>query len=305
MGRPLKDGLDYFPLDTKNDDKLDLMEAKYGIEGYAVIIKLWSHIYKELGYYYPWGEREQLLFSHRINVDINRVNAIIEYAIKIAIFDKDKAKLGVLTSRGIQKRYIEASKRRHEITFYSNLLLVNVDIIPVNVSNKPRCLSFNVYTGTQIEIEIEIENEIETKKKERTTLPAIAAGGENISQFPISKPVQMKAVAVKPQATPLYHAIKDSFLSKTPTFSNYPKEAQAIHRIEAFAARCDPDNQVDTARKLIEKYYALTESSDKFWHKQPFTPSGMSSLLDRVAREVDISSQPSNAEYDEAMEIPF
>jgi hypothetical protein len=159
MGRPLKDGLDYFPLDTKNDDKLDLMEAKYGIVGYAVIIKLWSHIYKEFGYYYPWGEREQLLFSHRINVDINRVNAIIEHAIKIGIFDKSKASMGVLTSRGIQKRYIEATKRRHEISFYTNLLLVNVNIIPVNVSNKPRSLLFNVYAGTHIEIENEIEIE--------------------------------------------------------------------------------------------------------------------------------------------------
>jgi hypothetical protein len=299
MGRPLKDGLDYFPLDTKNDDKLDLMEAKHGIVGYGVIIKLWSHIYKEFGYYYPWGEREQLLFSHRINVDINQVNAIIEYAIKIGIFDKSKAKMGVLTSRGIQKRYVEASKRRHEITFYSNLLLVNVDIIPVNVSNKPRSLLFNVYSGThiEIEIEIEIENEIEneTKKKVKTTLPAVA--GEAIKPSIVSKAKQV--------ASPLYSAIRDSFLSKTPTFSNYQKEAQAIHRIEAFSGRYNQDNPVDTARELIGKYYELTESSDKFWHKQPFTPSGMASLLDRISREVEIARPPSQEDYSMAMDIPF
>ncbi len=299
MGRPIKSGLDYFPLDTKNDDKLDLIEAKFGIQGYGIIIKLWSRIYRGEGYYTPWTEREQLLFSKEINVDINTVETCLMYAIKIGLFDCAMYRKGVLTSKGIQKRFIEASKRRHEITFYSDLLLVNVDIIPVNVSNKPRSLCFNVYAGTHIEIEIEIENEIETKMKEdNTTAPLVA-----------EVPEPSKAVTVKPKQTALYHAIRQCFLAKTPTFANYAKEALAIKRIEAFAGRYSPDDRESATLSLIAKYWELVQSQDKFWHKQPFTPAGLGSLMDRVARELEINRPQTQEEYEEsyaaAREVPF
>jgi len=306
MGRPIKSGLDYFPLDTKNDDKLDLIEAKFGIQGYGIIIKLWSRIYRGEGYYTPWTEREQLLFSKEINVDINTVETCLMYAIKIGLFDCAMYRKGVLTSKGIQKRFIEASKRRHEITFYSDLLLVNVDIIPVNVSNKPRSLCFNVYPGTHIEIEI--ENEIEIKKKEDKTTAPIVAEVENLPPVePVAKP--SKEVVLKPKPSPLYHAINQCFLTKTPTFANYAKEAQAIKRIEAFAARYDPGDRIGATLALIEKYWELVESSDKFWHKQPFTPSGLSSMMDRVARELEINRPQTREESEHAFrvaqEVPF
>lgn len=51
MARPNKAGLEYFSLDCGMDDKVELIEAKYGLIGFAVIIKLWQKIYSE-GYYY-------------------------------------------------------------------------------------------------------------------------------------------------------------------------------------------------------------------------------------------------------------
>ena len=53
MARPIKEGLDYFPLDTKLDDKFELLEAKYGSDGVKVfgcIIKLFQRI----GSYRDW-----------------------------------------------------------------------------------------------------------------------------------------------------------------------------------------------------------------------------------------------------------
>ena len=44
MVRPLKAGIDYFPLDTnmEQDDKIALIEAKYGVLGFGVIIKIFK-----------------------------------------------------------------------------------------------------------------------------------------------------------------------------------------------------------------------------------------------------------------------
>jgi len=118
-----------------------------------------------------------------------------------------------------------------------------------------------------------------------------------------------KAVIVKPKQTALYHAIRQCFLAKTPTFANYAKEALAIKRIEAFAGRYSPDDREGATLALIEKYWELVQSQDKFWHKQPFTPAGLSSLMDRVARELEINRPQTQEEYEAsyaaAMEVPF
>ena len=44
MARPLKDGVDYFPLDTVLDTKFELIEAEYGLTGFAVVVKLLQKI---------------------------------------------------------------------------------------------------------------------------------------------------------------------------------------------------------------------------------------------------------------------
>jgi hypothetical protein len=165
MARPLATGMEYFPLNTTLDDKFLLIEAKYGLEGFAIIIKLLQKIYKDHGYFYPWTEREQLLFSKGVNVDINRVNAIINDAVEYELFEKTTFKqFLVLTSRGIQNRYFSASKRRKTYTIYTNILLIDpvlnadakidkrvyVNINSVNVCNNPPSSVQNACNGTEI-----------------------------------------------------------------------------------------------------------------------------------------------------------
>lgn len=127
MARPTKIGLDYFPLDVDidQDDKVAIIEALHGLEGFGVIIKLLMKIYKE-GYFYEWTRREQLLFSKRINVDINSLNKIVNDCVNEGLFDKELfEKYNILTSKGIQNRYLEAVKRRKEVTFHKDYFLID------------------------------------------------------------------------------------------------------------------------------------------------------------------------------------
>ena len=151
MARPLKQGIDYFPLDTDLEDSFKLLEATFGTNGvkaFAIVIKLYQKAYKENGYFYPWSEDDQLLFSREVNVDRNEVSAYINEAVKRGIFDQEKFEMGIITSRGIQKRFVEATKRRMELTIYKDIWIVNVNIIPVNVNNNPRAVEFLLYSGT-------------------------------------------------------------------------------------------------------------------------------------------------------------
>lgn len=131
MARPQKDGLDYFPLDVDmdQDDKVELIEAQHGLIGFSIIIKLFMKIYKN-SYYYEWTQKEQLLFSKRVNVDINSVNVIINDCINWGLFNKDMLdKEQILTSTGIQKRYLEASSRRCKIKIAKKYLLLNDEVV--------------------------------------------------------------------------------------------------------------------------------------------------------------------------------
>jgi hypothetical protein len=126
MARPQKEGLDYFPLDVEMDDKVKLIDAKFGVAGFGVLIKLWQIIYDN-GYYIKWTEKELLLYKNRINADINLINDIINECLKWNIFDsRIYNSYFILTSAGIQKRYLEAVKRRNETVLISELLLTGI-----------------------------------------------------------------------------------------------------------------------------------------------------------------------------------
>jgi hypothetical protein len=128
MARPTKEGLDYFPLDIDfdQDDKLVVPVNKFGMQGLGIIVKLMAEIYRN-GYFYPWGEREQYVFGNRVNVDINSINDVVNECLKWGFFHEGLfEKHQILTSKGFQKRFIEASKRRKVTTFISEYTLIDL-----------------------------------------------------------------------------------------------------------------------------------------------------------------------------------
>ena len=105
MARPLKVGLDFFPLDVVMDDNLELLEAEHGLEGFAIVIKLWQKIYQN-GYFIEWEQDNALLFSRRINSELTKVNDVINSCLRRNIFNKAVYESHkILTSKAIQKRY--------------------------------------------------------------------------------------------------------------------------------------------------------------------------------------------------------
>jgi hypothetical protein len=131
MSRPIKQGLDYFPLDVDMDDKVELIEAKHGIAGFGILVKLYQKIYKE-GYFLNWNEESLLLFSKRINADRDLVDSVVRDGLGYNVFDEALySSYKILTSTGIQKRYLNAIDRRKEVTLDKRY--INVDINGVNV----------------------------------------------------------------------------------------------------------------------------------------------------------------------------
>ena len=139
MARPNKVGIEYFSLDVKMDDEVELIKAEHGMKGFGILISMFQTIYADKGYYRKWNERNQILFSKKVAVDRNEVASIISDCIKWDIFDQEKyEEYNILTSKRIQKQYIGATYKRSTVKLYQEYLLVedtdreNIRCIPVS-----------------------------------------------------------------------------------------------------------------------------------------------------------------------------
>ena len=170
MARPNKTGLDYFPFDVDFflNDKLQLIEGEFGMKGGYVAIRLLCKIYKN-GYFYKWGADECLLFAKNMGIDgvsANNVDEIVRALLRRGFFDETVFKsFGVLTSKGIQKRYVQAVGERKEVKINEDFWLIelptNVPKIvnrPTNEVNRP-INSINRSESTQSKVkEIKLNN---------------------------------------------------------------------------------------------------------------------------------------------------
>ena len=126
MARPVKQGIDYFPLDVRSDEKLELLEAEFGLQAFAIVVKLFQKIYGERGYYCEWSEEVALLFAKKNNAGCSVVSEIVKAAVKRGIFDGDLyRKYNILTSKGIQERYMSAVSKRVQVEIKDEFWLIS------------------------------------------------------------------------------------------------------------------------------------------------------------------------------------
>lgn len=131
MARPNKEGLDYFTLDCCLNDKIKLIEAEFGLKGFAVVVKLYMKIYKERGYYCEWNDDVAFLFMADMGgnscVDKKLIDEVVAASIRRGIFSKQLYDdFGILTSKRVQEQYFEAVSRREKVEVKKEYLLVKV-----------------------------------------------------------------------------------------------------------------------------------------------------------------------------------
>ena len=145
MARPFKQGLDYFPLDTNNDNKFEILESEYGLLGFGFIIKMFQKIYSN-GYYFEWNQYSSSLLKKEFGLEKEIITEIIDFCVKINIFDEKLYKeKNILTSKGIQKRYFTISKRRKELSeiIKRDFILIDLSKYGINVDNNSVNVSNN------------------------------------------------------------------------------------------------------------------------------------------------------------------
>lgn len=118
MARPRKNGLDYFPFDVDffNDEKIVAIAGEFGVKGEIAAVKLLCAIYRN-GYFIEWNEMLLMKLLHQLpGMSSELISQIVMRLVKWGFFDKDLFdSASILTSRGIQKRYFDATKKRTSV----------------------------------------------------------------------------------------------------------------------------------------------------------------------------------------------
>ena len=158
MARPYKKGLDYFPMDVDffEDDKIQALENQFGPLGVRIYEQLLHWTYKN-GYYYEFATLDLLTvkmiraIGNRWLRDKKTVEKVILYCAEINLVDAGLVRQNVITSKGIQRRYLTATERR-QFTYGGKYWLVDENGEPlesapfkkVNVGDN----SVNVYNNS-------------------------------------------------------------------------------------------------------------------------------------------------------------
>lgn len=161
MARPTKKGLDYFPLDVYFLSYLKVRRIikACGKEAVHILVALLANIYRDEGYYVLWDDDLAFLVADEVGTKEGTVEELVKKAVQVRFFDKDIFdKYSVLTSKGIQSRYILATKERKKVELDYKYLLTN-EVNRSNISINGRNNSVNQGNNQQ-------SKEKESKEKE-------------------------------------------------------------------------------------------------------------------------------------------
>ena len=140
MARPLSRGIEYYPLDVDfvNDIKIRKIMKSCGPNSIAIIILLLGNIYGDEGYFMKWDEDVCFLVADEVGAKEVYVKEVLKKCLQVDLFSNELfKKYKIITSKGIQKRFFEITKRRKRENLIDEYLLVNVTETGVIVAETP------------------------------------------------------------------------------------------------------------------------------------------------------------------------
>lgn len=138
MGRSLKPGFEFFPLDCGffDNDKIKALRRAHGEVGILTYLNLLTRIYRTNGYYYKCTDLDALaediaeqLTNDRIRRKTACVRETINYLIGHEILDRGLAERGIISGNAMQVQYVVMAykaKRKIQMDVHR---LVDVDLV--------------------------------------------------------------------------------------------------------------------------------------------------------------------------------
>lgn len=166
-GRPTKQGIDYFPMDVGffTDVKIRKISRACGSQSTSILICLLCNIYKDEGYYILWDEDLPFVISDTVGVSEGAVKEVLIKSLQVGFFDQELyEKYKILTSSGIQKRFLLATYQRKETTIIPEYL-INCANNSINCTNNSINHSDNEQSKSKVKVNRKKRKEKENNKE--------------------------------------------------------------------------------------------------------------------------------------------
>lgn len=281
MARPNKIGLDYFPLDVDifEDEKISAISGEFGIKGEITVIKLLCAIYRN-GYFILWNDLLKFkLLKNLPGISSELIESIVNRLVLWGFFDKslfDSVK--VLTSKGIQKRYFEAVRRRKD----------SVDLPYLLKDNVCGCVDKGIHSTTDVKVNadnnvsgcgVNVCNNPSTidgkpsKIEEENPESSINVCNNRVNVY--NNPVSAYINADKNTTKERKENNKDSSIPPTP-----PKGVVSPPKPKGGRVKKAEPTLNAKARLVFEAHYKATFGQDYYWSAKD--AGNMSKLLDKL-----------------------
>ena len=130
MARPPKSGLDYYSMDVGflRDKKIRLLRSEFGASSVLFVLYVLGKVYEEEGYFLTWDKDERLLAADELRETSGYVDEVLQGCLRRLLFDEQVFQMfGVLTSPGIQRRYLRGCEKRDSITMIREYWLLDLE----------------------------------------------------------------------------------------------------------------------------------------------------------------------------------
>ena len=174
MARPKAKGVEYFPLDVGflSDLKIRKIMLSHGPASIAVLIYIFAAIYKDEGYFMSIKDDEISLIALDTNLDADYVKQVINRACEVELFSfRIYDNFRILTSEGIQNRYLKITERRKSVKINADINLINADMMCTETRVNVAETRVNVYKNEQSKVK-EIESKV-NKSKEKSFMQPV------------------------------------------------------------------------------------------------------------------------------------
>lgn len=288
MAKPFGEGLKYMQLDVDiyDNDKVDMLRDKFSDAGFLFWVLIHNRIFKD-SYYWLQDEVKVNSFCRKVlKKTREEYNTMVAYAIEIKVFDKEIfEKYGVLTSKGIQRRYLIITKKWSKVKLINEYIIEGVDVYPFQVTfhtREGRYIGYKKKNDEEIHSDDFIPRSHKSKEiaeENRAEIQSIAVKEYFESQQkPITEPVP--AVNIVKNGT-VYHPVtlpipmleyyKDDELSKDVCdfFGiNEVKNFRSYALFTQFMTVLNNSNQLDYFRDQFKAYkeYKVLNNAEKFKH---------------------------------------
>lgn len=276
-GRPSKQGLDYFPMDVGffTDVKIRKISRACGPQSTSILICLLCNIYKDEGYYILWDEDLPFVISDTVGVSEGAVKEVLQKALQVCFFDNDLyEKYKILTSSGIQKRFLLATYQRKETTIIPEYL-IDCTINSINHAIN----SINHAEDEQSKSKVKVK-----RKKNTTPSPPLKGGGRRKKSEP--KEINSKA-----------RSLFESYV-KTVFFTDYywtAKDAGAMTKLlqKISFSRTQKEMPVDDDSMLyaLEKFLSSVKEG---WIFENFSVTNLNSKYNEIVAQARSGNNQQN-----------